>query len=269
MASVFGRHGWIEELVTRVLKPYHPLDGSTVATGIRTSTAGTQTLSKHAQVVGNRCHINGAHYGYVSDRFFKIAFCLTEDCSASLLGASKSGGLSSLSGKTMKIIRARIMLWEKDFFLNTSEIIVHGDEAESVNMFMASSPCYIEVSAAEIHNDVSSTPYTFRDQVIQEIGQCKLVQAMLVKGPFKNFIRNAYLMDQIDSRRLPAIKSLYGSVEQSSFSSSVEHKESLVPGYGCVDTQQSLDESLGDRAAMQNCCGRLRQRGNKLKHQNV
>ena len=248
MANVFGRHGWIEELVTRVLKPYHPLDGSSEATGSRTSTVKWQSLSKHAQVVGNRCHINGVQYGYLSDRFFKIAFCF--DGSDSLLGTSKLTNLSYLSGKTIKIIRARIMLWEKDVFLNTTEPIVHDDEAESVNMFMASSPCYLEVSVAKIHNDVSSTPYTFRDQLIQEIGQCKFVQATLVSGPFKNFIRSTYLMDQVGSQRLSAINLLYGSVEANSFSSGVESKESLVHGYGCVDTQQSQDESLGDRAAM-------------------
>ena len=208
MAKVFGRYGWIEGFVQQNLQACTPEHVPAYMRTERIPKAWEeQEVFKYGQVIGGRVTVDERRYGEISDRHVRIAFCLSTVCNNILLEKGKLK-LAALSGKTLKIMKAKMRLWERDFFEVGAAKNTLKRYSKSASEFMRNSPCYLEVTEAELFNDTASTPYTIGNRPIVHVSKCNCVHDLLISGPMSNYVRSVFIVEQANAEGREELKAL-------------------------------------------------------------
>ena len=216
MSNAFAKRGWIEDFVVNSLNVYKPGNQASPNeeqySNSITEAYEIQDIHNFGQVIAGRGVFDGqSHFGTLSDKHCKIAFCFNPSVGPELDALRDALASGSLKGKTLKIVSASLRLWKGSFFRPDGDLSQAGSSAAAatttvpgtrntkinLQVFFSiynKSPCYLEVTEAEVYIDTPSTPYTFNGRPIFFIGDSDSVTELLVEGVWAKYIRSTFLV---------------------------------------------------------------------------
>ena len=134
MSNAFAKRGWIEDFVVNSLNVYKPGNQASPNeeqySNSITEAYEIQDIHNFGQVIAGRGVFDGqSHFGTLSDKHCKIAFCFNPSVGPELDALRDALASGSLKGKTLKIVSASLRLWKGSFFRPDGDLSQAGSSA--------------------------------------------------------------------------------------------------------------------------------------------